>query len=179
MRRTEQKPVSAPGTDEVARRVERFCAAARRSGLRVTRQRREIFTYLASSVDHPDVEAVFVAVRQTLPDISLDTVYRTLRMLCDEALVTEVSSRSETMRFDPNIDPHHHHICIRCGRIADFTDARLDDRSLGRAARALGSVIAVQVVAKGECRDCAQTVATRSGSSSGRPGLPQGRKVKK
>jgi len=118
-------------------------------------------------------------VRKTLPDISLDTVYRTLRMLCDEALVTEVSSRSETMRFDPNMEPHHHHVCIRCGRIADFTDARLDERSLGQAARPLGSVIAVQVVAKGECRDCAKTVATKSGSSSARPGLPEGRKDRK
>ena len=48
---------------EVERRLALFRVAARKAGVKLTHQRIEIFREVASSIEHPAVEAVFRAVR--------------------------------------------------------------------------------------------------------------------
>jgi hypothetical protein len=66
---------AAMGVDrlEVGRRLLRFKDAARKAGVKLTHQRLEIFREVASSIDHPAVEAVFRAVQSRIPTVSLDT----------------------------------------------------------------------------------------------------------
>ncbi|MCK7479895.1 MAG: transcriptional repressor [Candidatus Moduliflexus flocculans] len=59
---------------------------------------------MASSLEHPDADAVFRAVRKRVPTVSIDTVYRTLWMLNDLGLVTTLGPRRESVRFDANLD---------------------------------------------------------------------------
>ncbi len=69
--------------DEVARRVEQLSQGLREAGLRLTHQRLEIVRVIAADETHPDVETVYRAVRERVPTISLDTVYRTLATLTE------------------------------------------------------------------------------------------------
>ena len=55
--------------------------ALENAGRRFTRQRAAVFTFLRSVECHPTAEQVFAAVRQTLPRISLATVYKALDAL--------------------------------------------------------------------------------------------------
>ena len=71
----------------VDRRVDRFKSAAAAAGVKLTHQRLEIFREVASSVEHPDAEAVVRSVRKRMPTVSIDTVYRTLWMLNDLGLI--------------------------------------------------------------------------------------------
>jgi len=95
---------------ETARRVARFRLSARDRGLKLTPQRLEIFREVASSLDHPDAETVYYAVRARLPMISLDTVYRTLWMLSDLGLISTLGVRRKSVRFDANPRKHHHSV---------------------------------------------------------------------
>jgi Fur family peroxide stress response transcriptional regulator len=72
---------------EVDRRVQRFLEECRRSGLRITHQRTEVFRELARSAAHPDAETLYLWVRRRVPTISRDTVYRTLVALEARGLV--------------------------------------------------------------------------------------------
>ncbi len=105
---------------EVARRLERFRATAREAGIKLTHQRLEVFRELASTEDHPDAETVFHGVRERVPTVSLDTVYRTLWLLEDLGLIVTLGPRRERARFDANLDSHHHFICENCGLVRDF-----------------------------------------------------------
>ena len=60
----------------------------------------EIFRELAQTGDHPDVETVFKGVRERMPTVSLDTVYRTLWWLKELGLIksTRASTRTDTLR---------------------------------------------------------------------------------
>ena len=86
-----QKRVSKVALADVERRIEQFKAAARNSGVKLTHQRIEIFREIASSVEHPDAEAVFRGVQPRMPTVSLDTVYRTLWMLHDLGMISVVA----------------------------------------------------------------------------------------
>lgn len=161
-------------SDEVARRVARFEAAARDAGLKLTHQRLEIFREVASSLEHPDAETVFQAVHARMPTLSLDTVYRTLWMLNDLGLISTLGSRRESVRFDANPERHHHYVCVRCGKARDFQSAELDTLRLPHTVRELGSVLSTHVEVQGICDSCAKKAGKKTDSPS--IPMPKGRK---
>lgn len=102
----------------------------RSHGLRITPQRRAIVEALMSSVGkHLTAQEVHDHLLPRFPDISLDTVYRNLRMLtvlglaCQEHLQT-----GQVSRFALAPGHHHHHlICIDCGDTVEFADCPIPD----------------------------------------------------
>ncbi len=144
---------------EIERRLEQFKAAAREAGAKLTHQRLEIFRAVASSDEHPNVEAVYKAVRKTVPTVSLDTVYRTLWLLTDLGLLNTVGPRQGSVRFDANLDHHHHYLCTRCGRVRDFESPELNALQIPRSVNAFGQVLSAHVEVRGICAECARELA--------------------
>jgi Fur family peroxide stress response transcriptional regulator len=140
---------------EVARRLERFKDASRHAGLRLTHQRLEIFREVASSEEHPDAEALFRGVRERVPTVSLDTVYRTLWLLQHLGLVTTLGPRRDATRFDANLRPHHHFSCESCGLIRDFESEAFDSLDPPEHVKRWGIVSDVHVEVSGLCSECA------------------------
>ena len=138
-------------------RLDRFRSAARDAGLKLTHQRLEVFREVASSLEHPDAESVFRAVRKRVPTVSIDTVYRALWMLTDLGLITTLGRRRENVRFDANLDQHHHYVCVRCGLTRDFECAELGALRVPVSIQDLGRVITTQVEVRGVCSRCAAT----------------------
>lgn len=135
-------------------RLEQWIAAARAEGVKLTHQRLEIFRELAGREDHPDAEAVFRAVGARVPTMSLDTVYRTLWLLHDLGLVATLGPRREAMRFDVNLDRHHHYVCVRCGLIRDFESDELNHLRVPDALKDIGGVLEARVEVRGVCATC-------------------------
>ncbi len=129
----------------------------RRAGVKLTPQRLEIFREVLRASDHPDAETVYHRVRQRVPTVSLDTVYRNLWLLHDLGLILALGSPRERVRFDGDLRPHHHFICTSCGAVYDFYSAELDRLHLPADVSALGSPDRVQVEIRGLCTRCAQT----------------------
>jgi Fur family transcriptional regulator, peroxide stress response regulator len=93
--------------------------ALRTRGLRSTMPRRVILDVVRATDTHPTAAIVFARVRRRLPRVSLATVYRNLRRLAAEGLLRE-RVEATGLRFDPNVGPHDHFICVTCGRILDL-----------------------------------------------------------
>ncbi len=142
---------------ELERRVEHFKSVVKDAGIKLTHQRLEIFREVASSEDHPDAETVFNAVRTRMPTVSLDTVYRALRLLNDLGLVGTLGPRQEAVRFDANLTHHHHFICVRCGLARDFESTALDNIPIPDAAKQFGRVETTHVDIRGICKQCLET----------------------
>ncbi len=141
--------------DVIEDRVRVFQQTCRDAGVKLTRQRVEIFRELARSEEHPDAGAVYKRVKERLPAISIDTVYRTLWWLTGMGLVTTLGPAQEGTRFDANLARHHHFICSRCGLTRDFYSEELNRLSLPEAVAAIGSIESTQVEVKGMCHACA------------------------
>jgi Fur family peroxide stress response transcriptional regulator len=139
----------------VRERLEHFKVAARAAGLKLTHQRLEIFRNVACSLEHPDSETVFRAVRRRMPTVSLDTVYRTLGTLSDLGLITALSPRRAGVRFDANLEEHHHFVCIRCGLTRDIESAAFRAPRIPDAVEAFGRIVATRVEVRGVCGACA------------------------
>ncbi len=153
-----------PNTDTavVENRVHAYKAAARAAGVKLTPQRLEIFSHIASSSEHPDAEAVFIAVRKRMPTVSRDTVYRTLWLLRDMGLISTLGPRRDSVRFDANLEPHHHFVCERCGLAQDFTSPAFDSLEVPKPARGFGKVTSTHIELRGICRICMRKTAEES-----------------
>ena len=142
------------GESELERRMRSFVEICREKGLKATHQRMEIFRELAGSEEHPDAEAVYQSVRQRVPAISRDTVYRSLATLEEHGLIRKAEALSGSTRFDANTDRHHHFICTVCGTIKDFRSQALDDLPIPDSVKNYGTIESAQVQVRGVCSSC-------------------------
>lgn len=161
---------------EVQRRLDRFRAAARAGGVKLTPQRLEIFREVAASLEHPDAETVHRAVQARMPTVSLDTVYRTLWRLKELGLVETLGPRRESVRFDANLEHHHHQVCVRCGLTRDFRSPELDRLRAPEGVAGFAEILAAHVEIRGICEECARAA---EGSAPRRARRPRGRERKK
>lgn len=143
-------------TQEVENRVAVLSRALRESGLRLTHQRLEVVREIAETQEHPDAESVYRAVRERVPTISMDTVYRTLGTLGDLGLVRRVALAPGAARYDANPRHHHHFVCTRCGLIRDVDDRELDAVKAPASTASLGAVESIEVHLRGVCSACAR-----------------------
>jgi Fur family transcriptional regulator, peroxide stress response regulator len=109
-----------------SRRLDEFAARCRAGGLAVTPQRLAIIEALLVASSHPRAEQIFAEVRKRHPHISLATVHRTLETLCRIGEARKVTLLHDSARYDGNLAPHHHVICVRCKRIRDVEVSGLD-----------------------------------------------------
>jgi len=94
-----------------------------------------------------------------MPTVSLDTVYRTLWLLNDLGLVSTLGPKRESVRFDANLEPHHHYVCVRCGLARDFESAERNALRIPESVAEFGTIDATHVEVRGVCGRCAREQA--------------------
>jgi Fur family peroxide stress response transcriptional regulator len=95
-------------------------AALQAGGQRFTEQRATVYRYLAATQAHPTADEVYLAVRRSLPGISLATVYKSLETLVGCGLAVKLTYADDSARYDGRTDPHHHARCVVCDRVVDI-----------------------------------------------------------
>ena len=78
------------------------------AGLRMTRQRQEIYRILIEHRDHPTANEVFMRAKDQLPNLSLATVYNCLEALVQHGIIRQVNFERESSRYCPNLREHGH-----------------------------------------------------------------------
>jgi Fur family peroxide stress response transcriptional regulator len=90
------------------------------SGLRMTRQRQEVYRILMEERDHPTANDIFMRVKDRLPNISLATVYNCLEALVQHGIIRQVNFDRESSRYCSNLVEHGHFHDANTGVIHDI-----------------------------------------------------------
>jgi Fur family transcriptional regulator, ferric uptake regulator len=116
-------------------RIAKLCAA---QGLRMTGQRRTIARVLSEAHDHPDVEEVHRRAHERDPNLSLSTVYRTLKLFAEKGILERHEFGEGRSRYEEGHRAHHDHLIdVTTGRIIEFQDGDIE-KIQERIARELG-----------------------------------------
>jgi Fur family transcriptional regulator, ferric uptake regulator len=130
-------------------------ATLREQGYRLTPQRNLIWEVLRDAGRHLTAEEVARQVRQTLPDVNVSTVYRTLELLVSLDLVVETRLEGSVCYYEVSPEPSHHHfVCTQCGAVGHFGDELLAPVHTELSERQGFAVSQIQVTAFGLCRGC-------------------------
>jgi Fur family peroxide stress response transcriptional regulator len=122
--------------------------------LKVTPQRTAIYQELLKSKEHPTVDVMFQTIKKEFPNISYDTVSRTMLTFAKIGLVDLVEVYGGAKRFDPNMSNHHHLHCVFCGQIIDFHNDQYNNLEIPADIRQRFTVLNSRVVLKGICENC-------------------------
>ncbi len=122
--------------------------------LKITPQRIAIYKELVQSREHPSAMVIYDRIKKIYPNVSLDTVNRTLLTFAKIGLVRIVEGRGDPKRFDPNLRPHHHFRCIKCGEIYDFYSDEYDALSVPPQLAKKFVVMSKRVNLEGICDKC-------------------------
>ncbi|MBE6303622.1 MAG: transcriptional repressor [Bacteroidales bacterium] len=122
------------------------------AGIRATAQRIAILGFMRENPVHPTAEFVYEALRDKVGSLSLTTVYNTLRLFVEHALVTMLTIDDTFRCFDGNVEMHAHLMCRNCKKIIDMPmpkeiAAFLDGIDNFQADE-------VQLYVKGICKEC-------------------------
>lgn len=88
-------------------------------GLSITKPRIAILDYLMKNHTHPVVDVIYQALRQEYPNISMTTVYNTVKVLKDNGLVQMLTIDGKQICVDEDTSPHAHLLCEKCGKVID------------------------------------------------------------
>ena len=99
----------------------------KQNGLRMTGQRKVIAQILDSSKDHPDVEELFARASAQDPNMSLATVYRTVKTLEERGILAKVEFGDGRARYEAAGRAHHDHLIdVDTGKIIEFVDPEIE-----------------------------------------------------
>ena len=104
--------------------IEARCA---RKGLRMTEQRRVIARVLEGSDDHPDVEELYARASAEDAEISIATVYRTVKLFEEAGILEKLEFGDGRARYeDAERDHHDHLIDMNSGEVIEFVDPEIE-----------------------------------------------------
>lgn len=113
-------------------------AACIAKGMRMTEQRRVIARVLEAADDHPDVEELYRRAAAVDPNISISTVYRTVKLFEDAGIIERHDFRHGRSRYEPLPESHHDHLIdLRSGTVIEFRSEEIEAIQ-ERIARELG-----------------------------------------
>lgn len=104
--------------------IERLCIE---KNMRMTDQRRVIARVLSDADDHPDVEEVYKRSTEIDDQISIATVYRTVRLFEEADILERHDFRDGRSRYELVTENHHDHmIDIESGEVIEFLDEEIE-----------------------------------------------------
>jgi Fur family ferric uptake transcriptional regulator len=96
-------------------------------GLKMTGQRRVIARALSQSLDHPDVELLYQRANAIDSNISIATVYRTVKLFEESGIIERHDFGDGRSRYEALSESHHDHLIdLKTGKVIEFTNEEIE-----------------------------------------------------
>ena len=134
--------------------LDEFVEVCRTKNLNITYQRIKIYEALSKIDTHPSAEDIYKIVKKEYPSISLATVYKTLETFAENNLISKVNFLHDLARYDGNTSPHHHLVCVKCKKIVDVNDKRLQEIKIPESSKNGFQMLGYRIQFEGICDNC-------------------------
>jgi len=118
--------------------IEVMCAS---KGIKLTHQRKVIAKVLSKADDHPDANLVFKRSSKIDSNISMATVYRTMKLFEDTNIVVVRDFGDGRSRYEIYSNEHHDHLIdTDSGEVIEFVNEEIEELQ-HKVAKKLGYVL--------------------------------------
>lgn len=122
--------------------------------IRHSKQRDLILDFIKSTNQHPSADVIYEQIRKQLPNISLGTVYRNLKLLESLGQITIVKGHDNIEHFEIKHQEHAHLICTNCGCIIDIDLPNALQTKLVKLIKDKALVDKISLSYQGLCKNC-------------------------
>jgi len=96
-------------------------------GFRLTRTRQDLIKFILARTGHWTIQSLAAEVKESLPNIGVATIYRTVSLLQGHKLLTETRLGGAAARYEVAPKHHHDHLtCVNCGKIFEFKNEQIE-----------------------------------------------------
>jgi len=99
--------------------MEKCVRMLKKHGLKVTSPRLHILQHLRTKKGHPTADKIYSELKKSHLSLSRTTVYNTLDLLRSKGLIKALTVTEKELRYEMNLEPHHHFCCKLCGVIIE------------------------------------------------------------
>ena len=135
----------------------------KRVGLKHTGQRDAILRTFLETHEHLSTEELHQLVKRRDARIGFTTVYRTLKLLAECGLASEVAFHDGVTRYEHqyNRRSHHHMVCTECGSSVEFFSPQIEkvEQEIGKKHHYITTRHTFQVY--GICAECQKKKTAR------------------
>jgi Fur family ferric uptake transcriptional regulator len=126
-------------------------------GLRCTPERLAILREVMASDGHFEADHIFVRLHGKKARASQTSVFRTLNLLVEAGIVRKTPCDQMKARYEPVFGMHHHDhlVCMRCGRIIEFSDECIERLQQEVARKHNFALLGHRLILSGYCDRCA------------------------
>lgn len=140
-----------------------FHSHLKRVGLKHTGQRDTILRTFLETRDHLSTDELHRLVKKKDPKIGFTTVYRTLKLLAECGLASEVAFHDGVARYEHQYGrrSHHHMVCTNCGTSVEFFSPEIEklEQEIGKKYKFTTTRHSFQIY--GLCDNCRKKTAHR------------------
>lgn len=137
---------------------QQFKEICAKHGWKCTAQRLAVYNFIAQNFKHPGVNEAWDDIKQKLPTVTRESVYRILNEFAEANLIHRLD-HIDSARYDSQVGAHGHFICEVCGEISDFNwpqDASIPQELLSC------NVSHMEIRIVGHCPKCKLATQTKS-----------------
>lgn len=119
-------------------------------------QRKEILLTFLKTEKHLTADELHRLVKKKNPSIGIATVYRTLKLLCECGLGSELRLGDGSVRYE-HLYGHEHHdhlLCTKCGEFTEVIDPEIEKLQERLARKEAFRLQGHKLVMYGICRKC-------------------------
>jgi Fur family peroxide stress response transcriptional regulator len=108
------------------------------------------------NLSHATNRELLRKVHETYPEVSATTIHRVSGRLQKRGLISFAPKPANgAERYDISLEPHHHFMCMQCGRLCDVPDTPAARLAIGQLKKLSDDcAIAGSLTMQGTCKQC-------------------------
>ncbi|MDK8639157.1 Fur family transcriptional regulator [Niallia taxi] len=99
--------------------IENAVQTLKEKNIRLTPQRHELINILSKGNKHWTVEELYQLLNESMPSVSITTVYNNINLFCELGLVKEIQFGEALSKYEWKKEDHYHIVCSKCGEMVD------------------------------------------------------------
>jgi Fur family peroxide stress response transcriptional regulator len=122
-----------------------------------------IFRILSESEKHLTADEVYQKAKKDYPMLSATTVYRNLEQLVKLGLLSHLELSGKALRYDANLEEHHHFICSSCGSVRDIYLKKVNyELDMEKSSLSKARINNPELHLHGVCQDCLEGLSQKA-----------------
>ncbi|WP_445486678.1 Fur family transcriptional regulator [Niallia sp. 03133] len=136
--------------------VDKAIKILKENNIRLTPQRIELIHILSTGNKHWTVDEIYQILNESMPSVSITTVYNNIKLFCELDLVKEIQFGEGLSKYEWKKEDHYHIVCNSCGEMKDVWYPELKEVEVFAESISKFHISSHNLQFYGICKECAE-----------------------